>query len=317
MTPPDWLAPEPNDYDEAARLLVRRHPFVLPWLLDEPADEVAFGGWLDTRRLTFPSPEGRTNDLVAKYTLAGEGGLPRLAIVEVEYRPTPRLAGRLLVYLGYALNDLNPTDLTGDEYAVTSVVVALSGRANANRDTRTKRGRGVLIESVQHSLAHLNASDVLTGVADGTIPWPFLSWVPLTNGAADPSIRERFLERFEALPPEADRGLIKLQTLAYAELPKTADIWRDWLKEVNVIRSQIMEEVREGFRQEWRRIGREEGGVHTARAMLVSLIEARFGPASPEVVARLDAIADADRLQALVPAIVAADSPDAVLAALS
>jgi hypothetical protein len=282
-----WWSEEPSDYDGAVRFLLRYAPRVLlPWLLGEPFLRFHFAGWLDTRRLSLPGAH-RTNDLVARYALTPEHGLPRCALVEVEYRPRRALAGRLLAYLGFALNDLKPTDQAEDEYLPTAVVIALTGRARTQRDSRDAQGHGLLFVPREINLSDLDAAEMLAGVRSGQVPWPVLAWYPLFKGAESETLCQEYRELVAGWPDEEQRGVLKRQAIVYARVHGRVAYFHELLKGINVIRDPYVEEMR------------DEGRVENSKRFILQLLKNRFGTVADPIALRLEQIEELARLERL------------------
>lgn len=294
-----------NDYDATTRRLVFHHAAeMLPFLLRHRASDFRLGPWVDTRRVTGPGDPPRTNDLAAEFTFESEGGRPRLVLVEIDFRPRRGLAGRLLVCAGHAIGEKNPTGTTGDEFAVVPVAVALTGRPNADRDTRTAEGFGYTVRPSAWPLEHLHARDFLTAVALGNNPWPALAWVPLMRDATQPATLDEFRRLVDARPAE-ERALIRRAAIIYAGVRRTRPVWREVFRGMPMgIRDLYCDELR------------AEGETSARRASIARVLARRLGNVPAAVPARLESISSAERLDELIDAAATVSSIDEFVAVL-
>ncbi len=267
----------PTDpYDRASRYLLRRNPLaLLAWLLKMRETQLTFVQWLDTRRLPWPGQPDRTCDTVAWLTDPARNGLPWAIPVEFQLTPDAEMFGRLMVYLGQVWLELRPSDLPGDRFSVAGVVVNLTGKGNSGRTMKWPRGKlNTTLKPAERNLSTMQASQVLAGVAAGTIPRVVLAWLPLMKNGSKEVMIQRWLELAsdETDPSRrADLGLV----LVFAEAAGCRPAWQEALEGWNVVESQVV--------KEW-----QDQAVRRDKAQtLLRLLKARYGEVPREVADRI------------------------------
>lgn len=181
---------EPNDFDQAARLLAKSDPTeVLAWTLGLPSNQFRFVRWLDTRSLPFPGTADRVNDLVAHLETTHPPGQPWLIALEMQSEPDLRMFGRLLEYLGRLWQAEKPSPERGDRFCLGAGVVNLSGVGRASRDFEwPPTGPRTCLRVMERNVGREAAGDTLAAVATGAIGRMLLPLVPLMHGGGEPGM---------------------------------------------------------------------------------------------------------------------------------
>lgn len=294
----------PNRFDQASRYAAKLDAVgFLSWLLREAAAEVRFRLWLDTRTLPFPGDPERTCDTVAWLSdpdPAVEWAVP----VEFCLEPDGKLLGRLLVYLGQLWLEKRPTDAGGERFAVGAAVVNLTGRGRTSR-TMILRQTGVQtnLEVVERNLCDENAADLLDAIAASRVSRCLLPWIPLMHGGDETSIIQRWIVLASQEADSRRRGDYGGLALVFAEAAKRLPIWKDALKEWNVIESQQV--------LEWMAMGETKGEVKSRIDSLLEVLRTLFPPgAPPDLESAIRATANQDQLRNWLLLAVKADSLD-------
>jgi hypothetical protein len=275
----------PDPYDRSSHYLLRRNArALLAWLLKLRETQLEFVQWLDTRRLPWPGQPDRSCDTVAWLRDMDRHGLPWAVVVEFQFAPDPEMFGRLLVYLGQVWLELRPSDLPGDRFCVTAVVVNLTGRGNSGRqlvwpeaDVETK------LKPAELNLAGLRAAEVLDGVEAGSIPPVVLAWLPVMQNGAEDGIIQRWLmlagEEADA-GRRADLGL----ALVFAEAAGCRALWTKALEGWNVVESQVV--------KQWQ----DEAERKAKAATLIRLLQVRYGELPAEITEQVRQAQQAEEL---------------------
>jgi len=299
----------PNRFDQASRYAAKLDAVgFLAWLLKEEPTEVRFRLWLDTRTLPFPGDPERTCDTVAWLSDADpaiEWALP----VEFCLEPDGELPGRLLVYLGQLWLEKRPTDAGGERFAVGAAVVNLTGRGHASRDMRLRQtGVRTNLEVAERNLVDEEAAALVDAIAAGQVSRCLLPWLPLMHGGDETGIIQRWIELASQEIDSRRRGDYGGLALVFAEAAKRLPIWKDALKEWNVIESQQV--------LEWMAMGEVKGEARgevkgEVKALLL-VLASRFPPgATPEMEAAIRATADLGRLESWLDLAAKSSSLDA------
>jgi hypothetical protein len=302
----------PNHFDQASRYAAKLDAVgFLCWLLREEAAELRFRLWLDTRTLPFPGDPERTCDTVAwlgDADPAVEWAVP----VEFCLEPDGELFGRFLVYLGQLWLEKRPTDAGGERFAVGAVVVNLTGRCRTSRNM-SLRGTGVRtnLEVVERNLCDEDAAALLDAIADGQASRCLLPWVPLMHGGGETGIIQRWIDLAGQEADSRRRGDYGGLALVFAEAAKRLPMWKDALKEWNVIESQqVLEWMAMGEAKGEAR-GKIEGKIEGEIESLLRVLARRFPPgATPEMEAAFRATVDLERLGSWLDLAVTTDSLD-------
>jgi hypothetical protein len=203
-------------------------------------------------------------------------------MIEVESYPSAELAGRIVEYTGLLMRE-KPNTLRGDRYLIGAVVVALTGRSQAGCDFRTAKGNGLFNSPIVHNLSEIDATTIMDDVEANPQLWPLLAWLPLMYGGNETTAMIRFRTMLENWPDPFQKGLLKAQTIVYAELHKRKTEWKELLKEINVIRSAYLEEIR----------------AEAICKMILRNLNRRFGELPSNLTNQIMAIQDMTRLENL------------------
>lgn len=287
---------EPNDFDQAARLLAKSDPVeILAWVLDLPADQFRFVRWLDTRSLPFPGSADRVNDLVAHLEQVDPAGRPWLIAVETQSEPDPLMFGRLLEYLGRLWQSEKPSPECGDRFCLGAAVVNLTGIGRTSLDFEwPPTGPRTCLRVMERNVGRESARQTLSAVTAGTIGRMVLPLVPLMQGGGETGIIEEWVRLASAEPNPRRNSLYGVLTRVFASRTDHAAGWQAALREWNVTRSPVVDE--------WR----AEGQV----AALIGFLESRFQTLPSGLVTALQAVKELKRLDALVKLAAKAPSLD-------
>lgn len=279
---------EPNDFDQAARLLAKSDPVeILAWLLDLPADQFRFVRWLDTRSLPFPGSADRVNDLVAHLEQVDPPGRPWLIAVEMQSDPDPVMFGRLLEYLGRLWQAEKPSPERGDRFWLGAAVVNLTGAGRASLDLEwPPAGPRTCLRVMERNAGRESAARTLAAVAAQTTGKMVLPLIPLMQGGGEPGIIEEWVSLASAEPDPRRFSILGALARVFANGSERPAPWQMALKEWNVKRSPVVEE--------WR----TEGRIETQAASVVTALEVRFGNVPADLVVAIGQVLDLDRLKA-------------------
>lgn len=291
----------PNRYDQASRYTAKLDAIgFLAWLLREDPSELRFHAWLDTRTLPFPGDPDRTCDTVA--WLEDADPAVRWAVpVEFCLTPDGELFGRLLVYLGQLWLEKRPTDAGGERFSVGAAVVNLTGRGHTSHALSLRR-TGVRTELgvVERNLCDESADALLSTIAGGQAARCLLPWVPLMHDAAEAGIIQRWIELAAQEADSRRRGDYGGLALVFAEAADRLPVWKEALKEWNVIESQQV--------LEWMAMGEAKGEVNS----LLQVLTTRFPSGAPaDLEAAIRATTDRELLRDWLVAAIKADSLEA------
>jgi hypothetical protein len=282
-----------NRFDEACRFAIKLDPVgFLTWLLGVTAETLLFRDWLDTRTVVFPGQPPRTCDTVA--WLGDDDPAVEWAVpVEFCLEPDPDMFGRLLIYLGHLWLEKRPTDQRGERFHVGAVVINLTGRGRAARQmVHPRLSLRTHLGVIDCNLCDAGAAATLEGIAAGQVARCVLPWIPLFSGGAELAIITRWKELAAAEPESRLRSLYAALALVFAEATDCRAVWQRELTGWNVKQPQIV--------LDWI----NEGEVMGRAASLLRVLRKRFTVVPPELEARLLALTDAARLDALLDAAV-------------
>jgi hypothetical protein len=274
----------PTDpYDQSSRYLLKRNERVLSaWLLALKQEQGQFQQWLDTRTIPWPGKPEKICDTVAWLDDLGRDSLPWAVLFEFQSDPAPDMLGRLLIYLGSVWLEKRPSAHPGDRFRVAAVVVHLRGRGRTWPEMDwPEAGVRVVVQPREWNLEEMDAEATLDAIAAGTIPRPVLAWVPCMRGGDNPNLipRWRNLADLETdSVKRSDLGLVRV----FAEAGGCDETWNRGLEGWNVTTSKLV--------NEWQ--------AEAKMGMLVRLVSRKFAPVPEEVLARIRATKDTDRLDA-------------------
>ncbi len=264
----------PNRFDQACRYAAKLDAVgFLCWLLRESAEELRFRTWLDTRTLPFPGDPERTCDTVA-WLADADAAIEWAVPVEFALEPSGEFFGRLLVYLGQLWLEKRPTTAGGERFSVGAVVVNLTGRGHASATMSLRRtGIRTSLEVVERNLCDEDAAGLLDAIADGRTSNCMLPWIPLMHGGDEAGIIQRWIELASQEADSRRRGDYGGLALVFAEAAKRLPVWKEALKEWNVIESQQV--------QEWIAMGEAKGEAKDGIVSLLEVLATLFPPGAP------------------------------------
>ncbi len=294
----------PNRFDQACRYAAKLDAVgFLCWLLREDTAELRFRTWLDTRTLPFPGDPERTCDTVA-WLADADPDIEWAVPVEFALEPSGEFFGRLLVYLGQLWLEKRPTTAGGERFSVGAVVVNLTGRGRTSATMSLRRtGIRTSLEVVERNLCDEDAASLLDAIADGRTSGCLLPWIPLMHGGAEASIIQRWMELASQEADSRRRGDYGGLALVFAEAAKRLPVWKEALKEWNVIESQQV--------QEWIAMGEAKGEARDGIISLLEVLATLFPPGAPaDLEATIRATTDSKQLRSWLLSAVKADSLD-------
>jgi hypothetical protein len=282
---------EPNDYDRAARYLAKSDPAgFFGWALGLTPSQFRFVRWLDTRTIGSPGATDRTGDTVGYLAEVTAGGRPWALPLEFQAAPDPEMFGRLLEYLGRLWRVEKPSPERGDRFWVGAVVVNLTGAGDASRTMEWPEARlATTLRTVERNLERESATDLVTGIASGTIGRTLLPLVPLMNGGTEPAIINSWVELAQADPDQRRVGQHGALARVFARATQGHGEWLRTLKEWNMTRSPVVDE--------WR----AEGRVQAQTAAVLSVLEAKFQSVPADLAAKIQETTDEVKLKAWLP----------------
>jgi hypothetical protein len=244
------------------------------WVLRrEPALQVVFDSWEDTRRLNLPGQPDRTNDLVAILRPTSENDSETRAIVEVQAEPEKWIFARLGIYQLLLIQEVDsPANDPATVPAVHCVLLNLTGESPPEGWHSPPPGisvRPIVVNFRNESAAHL-LDEVERGELDATL----LPWVPLMRGGGEPEVMERWKQLGHREPSAERRGLYRDLALIFAELSKKLVLWQKALEGWEMVESQLI--------LGWLKQGNEQGRVENARANVLQVIAVRLEDPVPE-----------------------------------
>src|SRR5262249_29374458 len=142
-----------------------------------------------------------------------------------------------------------------------------------------------------------DAAGVLEAIAEGRASRCLFPWIPLMRGGDGVGIIQRWIELASQEPDSRRRGDYGGLALVFAEAAERLAVWKEALKEWNVIESQQV--------LEWMAMGEAKGEVKTLLSVLAEL----FPPGAPgDLEATIRAAADPEQLRRWLLTAVKADS---------
>lgn len=267
-----------NPFDRAARYAAKLDPpGFLAWVLSLPGDAFAFGGWLDTRGVSFPGDSDRTGDTVARLDRPGGTDPPWAVAVEFQIEPDPLMFGRLVLYLGNLWASVKPDEGRGSRFEVGAVVVNLTGSGRASRRMEwPAAGLVTHLSAAERNLSGENADEILAGVEGAARSRALLPWVPLMTGGGEAGIIDRWKAAAESEPNYHRRVDLAWLARVFADAADRKPIWDKALEGWNVKESATV--------KEWIAEGKAEGALAEAAAAVVAVLEARFGSAPGDLI---------------------------------
>jgi hypothetical protein len=154
----------------------------------------------------------------------------------------------------------------------------------------------------ERNVGQESAADTLAAIAAGTVGRMLLPLVPLMQGAGEPGIIEEWVRLASAEPDPWRLSLYGLLARTFAARSDHPDPWLAALKEWNVTRSPVFEEIRE--------LGRGEVRAEAQVMAVLAVLEARFQTFPADLAAAIRSITDLGKLSALIPLAAKAPSLD-------
>jgi hypothetical protein len=290
-----------NRFDQASRYTAKMDPTGFSaWLLGVPALPLPFVGWLDTRTLPFPGDPERTCDTVACLD-DGSRSAPWAVAIEFCLTPDPTLFGRLLVYLGQLWLERRPGQEEVGRYQIAAVVVNLTGTGATSRDMRLPPTiLRTCLEVVERNLATEDGAALLEQIASDRAFRCLLPWIPLMRGGDELAILNGWKELAAAEADPQRRGDYGGLALVFAEAAGRQVLWKEALKEWNMVESQQV--------LEWM----AEAEIKARANDVLRLLEKKFPPGAPaDLKAIIQACTDLNRLGNWFDAAIDATSLDA------
>jgi hypothetical protein len=286
-----------NRFDQASRYAAKIDPSgFLKWLLGTDRLPLPFRDWLDTRTLPFPGDPERTCDTVAWLAQLDRTDAWAVA-VEFSLEPDATMFGRLLVYLGRLWLERRPPGLPS-RFHVGAAVVNLTGQGQASRDYQLA-GLRTCLQVIERNLAREDAATVQDGIAAGATGRCLLPWIPLMRGGDAPVILERWKTLALAEPDARNRSDYAGLALVFAEAAGRRELWKQALKEWNMVQSQVV--------MEWI----AEGEIKGQSKMLLRQLAKKFPPGVPaDLVATIQGCKDGEQLSRWSEALIDAATLD-------
>ena len=281
-----------NPFDKAARFAAAQldPPEFLAWLLEVPAEQLGFSGWLDTRGIPFPGEPDRVGDTVARLDPPGGSEPPCALAIEFQIDPDALMFGRLLGYLADLWTRLKPDTERGSRFDVGAAVVNLTGTGRASREMHLP-GTLVLtqLRVAERNLAHESADDMVGRIEAGALGRSLLPWLPLLAGGGEATIIERWKRLADQEPATRRRAEYAGLALVFAEASGCREQWELGLKGWNVRESQVV--------NAWKAEAREEGRTEGRTEAVLVMLEEKFGTVPEDLAAAVRATADLDKLR--------------------
>jgi hypothetical protein len=141
---------------------------------------------------------------------------------------------------------------------------------------------------LQRSWRDESAADTLTQIAVGRTTRWLLPWVPLMTGGDDLAIMERWKQVALTEPDTRVRARLGAFALVFARRAQRDDLWKQALGDWDMSNLQEVDY--------WHHEGRTEGEILKGRQWLLTLLESRFGSLPEELIQRIQAVEDIQRL---------------------
>ena len=287
-----------NPFDQACRYVAKLDPVAfIAWLLRIPPSRFNFRRWLDTRLIRFPGEPDRTCDTVAFLEDIQRGHIPWAMVLEFQMEPDALMFGRLLGYLTPLWLEMKPNEERGDRFQLGAIIVNLTGRGEASRTMDWPEiGARTELRVVECNLADKQAETVLAEVALGTAPMVVLPLIPLMQGGSESATIEKWIALASAESDGRRRSDYGGLALVFAEAAGCWHVWKEALKEWNVIQSKQVAEWQEQARKQ----GRNEGRTQGAAEMLLRYLRSKYGELPETVVQSVQAIGKPEDLDVLL-----------------
>jgi len=280
----------PNPFDQACRYLVKMDPQgVIGFLTGMGPQQFTFEKWIDARRARFPREPDRTCDTVARITNHERGDEPWVSITEFQLDADPLMSGRMMGYGGAFWLEYKSSKEAGDRYRLGFIVVNLRGRGHASLDMQWESaGFGMTMTVHEWNLEFEDAIATMDRIEAGTAPLAILPWIPVMRHGSEIGTIERWKRLAEREPDLLKRRDYGGLVVVFAEVTKCQDVWKEALKEWNVVRSVVVDE--------WFAIRETE--------LLVDLLQTKFGMLPTELTTQIHSVQDLPRIRELLHEVV-------------
>jgi hypothetical protein len=216
----------------------------LRWLVPKLDVDYAFARWAETRLRTPPGEEGRLCDTAAE--LASRSGTqpPLVLVLEVQAQAGARVLGRMLEYLGRALQEFIAGPHDRDLVPVALQLIYLRGRRGPLRVRMLIPGtrQGLRWNVRVHCLEKKSAGKTLARIERGELGKTILAWIPLMRGGDDAALVPQWLALAKTEPDGQLRREIAATALIWAEWLGRDTIWREALEGMGMYESKILNE---------------------------------------------------------------------------
>ena len=169
----------------------------------------------------------------------------------------------------------------------------LTGNGQCSRNmTWPAAGLTTHLGVAERNVAAESAAETLAAIAAGEVAKIVLAIVPLMQGGDEPGIIEEWKRLAEAEPNATRRSEYGGLAMVLADAAGRAEIWKQALKEWNVIRSKIVDE--------WRAEGEAKGRTEGRTTTIVAFLEARYKSIPADLIQAIHSTIDEERLAKLV-----------------
>jgi hypothetical protein len=175
------------------------------------------------------------------------------------------------------------------------VIINLTGKAQARAVKATFPGVRQCnwsFDVLQRTLRQESAAATLSEIAAGRTTRWLLPWLPLMKGGAEMAIIEEWKQVALTEPDAEVRSTLGCFAVIFADLAKRSEPWEQALEGWDMETSQVVDRWHEKGRAE----GRAEGETLKGRQWLLALLESRFGSLPADLIQRIQAVEDVQRL---------------------
>src|SRR5262249_14020520 len=156
----------------------------LRWLAPKLNPDYTFARWAETRLRAPPGKKGRLCDTAAELVSRSGTQAPLVLILEVQAQTGPRVAGRLLEYLGRGVQEFRTGPHDRDMVPVALQLIYLRG---TRRNLRVRMqlagtGQGLWWKVRVYCLERKSAGKTLERIERGELGKTILAWIPLLRG---------------------------------------------------------------------------------------------------------------------------------------
>lgn len=236
-----------NDFDQAARFQVKRHPHEhFAWLFPRATRTMRWSRWLDSQSAPRPGEDDRRCDTIAE--LVHREGLthPRAAVVELFTNPDPEALDRTGEYLWRFRRELRHGPHERDKYPLVAALIFLTGRCAERElfaDLPDESDVGQFFQPRVVELAEQDGVAFLDAIQHNRLPPALLAWTVLMKGAQSKQAAERWVELAARLS-ETDRRLAASVALTLSDLTDCRRQWQPVLEEFLMNESTFLREIR-------------------------------------------------------------------------